>query len=284
MKTARPGCPDPDLLLERRSELMEPDVRSALDTHLASCDACAQMAADLDALKLDVPDGTVEAEVLSRLQSRRPSLRFWRVPLAAAVVIGCAGSIAWWMRAPAAPTVAPDGASTSAPSGATADKTVGKPAAPVVPVAPAAPVVAMWTVEALPVRVPLSAVGVSRSTKGSQANSALVDALAAYQIGRYADAIPPLREVAGAQPDSGEAALYLGVALLLADQPRDALQPLERAARQVEASRRADVEWYRATAEQRIGQTTAARNRLDALCVAAGPYQQRACAAGQALR
>jgi hypothetical protein len=275
VKTARPGCPDPDLLLERRSELIEPDVRSALDTHLASCDACAQMAADLDALKLDVPDGTVEAEVLSRLQSRRPSLTFWRVPLAAAVVIGCAGSIAWWMRPAAAPTSAPDGA------------TVGKPAASAVPVAPAAPVapvVAMWTVEALPVRVPLSAVGVSRSTTSSQASSALVDALAAYQIGRYTDAIPPLREVAGAQPDSGEAALYLGVALLLADQPRDALQPLERAARQVEASRRADVEWYRATAEQRVGQTTAARNRLDALCAVAGPYQQPACAAGQALR
>jgi hypothetical protein len=271
VKTARPGCPDPDLLLERRSELMEPDVRSALDTHLASCDACAQMAADLDALKLDVPDGTVEAEVLSRLQPRRQSVTFWRVPLAAALVIGCAGSIAWWMRTPTVPVVPGAPAPSASAPGATVDR-------------PVAAVVAMWTVEALPVRVPLSAVGVSRSTKSSQASSALLDALAAYQVGRYADAIPPLREVAGAQPDSGEAALYLGVALLLADRPRDALPPLERAARQVEASRRADVEWYRATAEQRIGQTTAARNRLDALCAAAGPYQQRACAAGEALR
>ena len=276
MKTARPGCPDPDLLLERRSELMEPDVRSALDTHLASCDACAQMAADLDALKLDVPEGTVETEVLSRLQPRRQSLTFWRVPLAAAVVIGCAGSIAWWMRTP---TFAPDGASTSAPVGATVDRTADKPAD-----TPPSTVVAMWTVEALPVRMALSDVGVTRSAEGRNPSAALLDALAPYQAGRYADAIPPLREVAGAQPDSGEAALYLGVALLLADQPRDALPPLERAARQVEASRRADVEWYRAAAEQRIGQTTAARNRLDALCAAAGPHQQRACAAGQALR
>ena len=142
----------------------------------------------------------------------------------------------------------------------------------------------MWTVEALPVRVPLSAVGVSRSAENRAASAAPVDALAPYQAGRYAEAIPALQEVARSHPESGEAALYLGVALLLADRPGDSLAPFERAARQVEAARRADVEWYRATAEQRAGRTSAARDRLAALCAAGGGYQQRACAATQALR
>ncbi len=262
---ARSGCPDPDLLLARRSELLDADVRAALDDHIASCDACARLATDLDSMKLDAPDPAIESAVLARVRKSGPPSQFWRLPLAAALVIGCAGTFAWWMRAPGAP---------SAPHA---------PVAPVAPVSPVAPV-AMWTVEALPVRVPLSAVGVSRSAENRAASAALLDALAPYQAGRYADAIPALREVARLYPESGEAALYLGVTLLLADQPGDALAPLERAARQVETARRADVEWYRATAEQRAGQTSEARDRLAALCAAAGGYQQRACAATQALR
>ena len=268
---ARSGCPDPDLLLARRSELLEANVRAALDDHLASCDACARLVSDLDSMQLDAPDPAIESAVLARVRKSGPPSQFWRLPLAAALVIGCAGTFAWWMRAPVAP-VAP-----SAPIA---------PVAPVPPVSPVSPVspVAMWTVEALPVRVPLSAVGVSRSAENRAASAALLDALVPYQAGRYADAIPALREVARLYPESGEAALYLGVTLLLADQPGDALAPLERAAGQVETARRADVEWYRATAEQRAGQTSEARDRLAALCTAAGGYQQRACAATQALR
>ncbi len=262
---ARSGCPDPDLLLARRSELLDADVRAALEDHIASCDACARLVSDLDSMQLDAPDPAIESAVLARVRKSGPPSQFWRLPLAAALVIGCAGTFAWWMRAPGAP---------SAPHA---------PVAPVAPVSPVAPV-AMWTVEALPVRVPLSAVGVSRSAENRAASVALLDALAPYQAGRYADAIPALREVARLYPESGEAALYLGVTLLLADQPGDALAPLERAARQVESARRADVEWYRATAEQRAGQTSEARDHLAALCAAAGGYQQRACAATQALR
>ena len=289
-RLARSGCPDPDLLLARRSELLDADVHAALHDHIASCDACARLVADLESMKLDAPDPAIESAVLARVRQGGSPTKSWRLPLAAAVVIGCGAAIAWWMRAPAAlipapPGVAvstptgspspPGGASAAAPGGAMADKAVDKPVTTAV---------TMWTVEALPVRVPLSAVGVSRSAENRAASAALVDALAPYQAGRYADAVPALQEVARSHPESGEAALYLGVALLLADQPGDALAPLERAARQVETARRADVEWYRATAEQRAGRTSAARDRLAALCAAAGGYQQRACAATQALR
>jgi tetratricopeptide (TPR) repeat protein len=263
-RLAKSGCPDPDLLLARRSELLDADVRAALDDHIASCDACARLVTDLESMKLDAPDSAIESAVLARVRQVGSPTPFWRLPLAAALVIGCAASIAWWIRTPAV-SVSP------------------APVAPVAPVATVAPMT-MWTVEALPVRMPLSAVGVSRSAENRAASAALLDALAPYQAGRYADAVPALQEVARSHPESGEAALYLGVALLLADRPGDALAPLERAARQVESARRADVEWYRATAEQRAGQTSAARDRLAALCAAAGGYQQRACAATQALR
>jgi tetratricopeptide (TPR) repeat protein len=277
-RLARSGCPDPDLLLARRSELLDADVHAALEDHIASCDACARLVADVESMKLDATDRAIESAVLARVLQRGSPTKSWRLPLAAAVVIGCGAAIAWWMRAPAALTPAPPRVAVNTPTasppphgGAAVDK-------------PVTTAVTMWTVEALPVRVPLSAVGVSRSAENRAASAALVDALAPYQAGRYADAVPALQEVARSHPESGEAALYLGVALLLADQPGEALAPLELAARQVETARRADVEWYRATAEQRAGRTSAARDRLAALCAAAGGYQQRACAAAQALR
>ena len=277
-RLARSGCPDPDLLLARRSELLDADVHAALDDHIASCDACAWLVTDLESMKLDAADPAIESAILARVRRRGSPTKSWRLPLAAAVVIGCGAAITWWMRAPAAPTVAPPGVAVSTPT-----PSPSPPGSSAVD-KPLTTAVTMWTVEALPVRVPLSAVGVSRSAENRAASAALIDALAPYQAGRYAEAIPALQEVARSHPESGEAALYLGVALLLADRPGDALAPLERAARQVETARRADVEWYRATAEQRAGRTPAARDRLAALCAAAGAYQKRACAATQALR
>lgn len=263
----RTGCPDPDLLLERHSELLEPDVRDALREHVQTCAACARLSADLDAMNLSSPDQAVEAAVLARVRRRASSSPFWRLPLAAAVVLGCGAALAWWMRVPSGPTPT---APAAIPSATTA--TASTP-------------VAMWTIEALPVRVPISSVGVSRSgAAGADASAALMDALASYQAGRYAEAIPALQAVASAHPESGDAALYLGVACLLADRARDSLAPLERASALVDAARRPEVDWYRATAEQRVGQLTAARERLRTLCGAAGEYQQRACAAEQALR
>ena len=105
-----------------------------------------------------------------------------------------------------------------------------------------------------------------------------------YRDGRYDEAIPLLDEVARAHPDSGDAAFYLGVARVLANHPAEAIAPLERAATLANAGRRAEIEWYRATAEQRSGKTATARARLDALCAAPGEYRARACAAAQALR
>jgi tetratricopeptide (TPR) repeat protein len=277
-RASRTSCPDPDLLLVRESELLEPAVRAALEAHVKTCDACARLAADLESLALGAPTSTTADAVLARVRQRGSSMPFWRLPLAAALIIGCATAIAWWTRS----AYAPHSASASAANTATADKTADKPGASVASVTP---LVALWTVEALPVRVPLSSVGVSRSGDATgDASTALMHALVPYQAGRYAEAIAALHKVVAEHPQSGDAWLYLGVALLLADRPQEALAPLERAAALVDASRRMEVDWYRATAEQRAGQATAARERLHALCGQPGVYQQRACAGEQALR
>ena len=150
--------------------------------------------------------------------------------------------------------------------------------------APGAGPIALWNIEPLPVRIPLSSVGATRSATTQDAAAELVDALAPYQAGRYDAAIPALRAVAHAHPDSADAALYLGVSYLLANQAQDAVAPLERARQLAQARRSAEVDWYLATAEQRTGQAAAARDRLKAVCAVAGDYQQRACDAERALR
>jgi len=142
----------------------------------------------------------------------------------------------------------------------------------------------LWRIDALPVRIPLSSVGVTRSASGTDASAALVDALGPYQAGRYEDAIPALRDVVIAHPDTVDAALYLGVSCLLANRPQEALAPLEHARQLAEAPKLAAIDWYLAAAEQRSGQTAASRDRLRRLCGQPGDYQQRACAAEQTLR
>jgi len=268
-REARAGCPDPDLLLARDSELLEPALRTALALHVETCDACARFEADIAALDLDEPDRDVEARVLARARDPEARSSRWRIPLAAVVVLACGGALAWWLRSP--PPAAP-----VAPL--TASAPTSHPAA-------AAPVVALWAIDPLPVRVPMSSLGVPRSGgPADEAGDALSNALVPYQAGRYGEAISSLERMLWAQPGSADAALYLGVTYLLADRPADAHTALERAAALAGASRRDDVAWYRATAEQRTGRTEAARSRLHALCLASGEYRIRACAAEQALR
>jgi hypothetical protein len=268
-REARAGCPDPDLLLARQSELLEPTVSESLARHLEACDACARLAADIAALGLDAPDRVVEDRVFARAAGATSRTSSWRVPLAAIVLLACGAAAIWWMRPPAGGSPAVTGVRPS-PS-----------AAP----APAAPILALWSIEPLAVRVPISSLGVPRSAvSAGDGPGALADALAPYQAGRYAEAIPALEAVTRAQPRSADAALYLGVTYLLSDRPAEALAELERAAGLAADTRRDDLAWYLATAEQRTGRVEAARPRLQALCRGSGDYRARACAADERLR
>jgi len=262
---SRAGCPDPDLLSVYESELLEGDVRVALAEHLRVCPACASLSADLAALRREAPDALTETAVLERVRRGISPPSWWRAPLAAALLIGCGAAVWWIARGPAAS---------------------GPPAQAVAPAAAPAPAgpIALWRIEALPVRIPLSSVGVTRSAGANDVSAALVDALGPYQAGRYADAIPALRELAAVHPDMADASLYLGVSCLLANRPQEALAPLERARQRADRPRLASIDWYLAAAEQRSGQTSASRDRLRTLCAAPGEYQQRACSAERTLR
>ena len=79
---AREGCPHPDLLVARGSELVDEDTRRRLEAHLSGCDACARLSAGLADLGLAEPDAAMEQRVLSRVTST--GMPGWRwVPMAA---------------------------------------------------------------------------------------------------------------------------------------------------------------------------------------------------------
>jgi hypothetical protein len=269
-REARDGCPHPDLLLARGSELVEEATRRRLDAHVDACHACARLLAGFAELRLAEPDAAMEQRVFTRVMS--PGLSGWRwLPVAAAVVLVVGAAALWWKTASPTPTARSASTSTSAtverPSG-------GGTAAPSV----------LWGIGVAPVRLPLASFDASRGQGGSQVPPGLIDALAPYQSGDYATAIRQLTRVVEAHPDSRDASFYLGVASLLANRPSEALAPLGFAAQQGVGERRDEVEWYLATAEQRTGQPEAARARLTPLCRATGAFQARACGALQALR
>jgi hypothetical protein len=270
VRSARAGCPPPDAILARHSELMEPALRDALARHLGACDACRRFAADLDALEAcDTVSREVETRVLARVRARAVPPPRWRLAVAAAMLLVCAGSVVWWVR--------------SSASSIKQSAAAVRPASPPPPVG--TPVAALWKIDPPAVRLPLSSIGATRSGGGEGAASrALPEALAPYQAGKYAEAIGPLQTVARAHPTSSDAAFYLGAAFLLADRPRDALGPLERAAALGPPTRRAEIDWYRATAEQRAGLPDAARTRLNPLCAGGSEFRARACAAARTLR
>jgi hypothetical protein len=270
-REAREGCPHPDLLLARGSELVDADMRRRLDAHVAGCDACARLSAGFDDLRLAEPDAAVEQRVLARVTA--PGTPGWRwLPMAAAVVLVVGAAALWWRMA--SPSPATRVASTLQP-GAMERPSGGGTIAPV----------ALWSIDVAPVRLAIGSLDASRGQgSGSQVTPGLIDALAPYQSGDYAAAVQQLARVVQAHPDSTEASFYLGVASLLANRPSEAIAPLGVASRHAAGERRDAVEWYLATAEQRTGQPDAARTRLSALCRATGAFQTRACGALQAMR
>jgi tetratricopeptide (TPR) repeat protein len=270
-RTARSGCPDPDLLVARRSEVLEGDVRERLARHLTTCEACRRLAADFDALALDQVDAVVELRVANRVLA--PAAGRWRPWLRAAAVLLVASGVAaaWWVGRPrSVPEVV---------------VTEHGPQLPAPQSAPPSSVAALWAIEPAPVRLALSSLGEHRGDPAAGPDGlALVEALKPYQARRYEEAARRLAAVTRDRPASGEAHFYLGVAQLLTEQPDLAAASLDRAAQTLPASRRLEVAWYQATAEQRAGRPDAARAHLQKVCAAPGAYQAAACAAQSQLR
>ena len=48
LRETREGCPDPDLLMARGSEVLDEALRRRLDEHVRACEACRRLVDDLD--------------------------------------------------------------------------------------------------------------------------------------------------------------------------------------------------------------------------------------------
>lgn len=269
LRAERAGCPHPELLLARDSEVLDQAVRDRLAAHVATCAACRRLVEDVDSLGLGDPDAAVEQRVQARVAGPARPGRAQLLSLAAGLLLVSGLAVTLWYSRSGAPAQAPPAA-------------VQAPASTQSP----GPIVALWAVTPAPVRVPLSSLGVPRSGgAGAIPDGAiLVAALAPYQMGDYPGAVARLAEVVRDFPESSEAHFYLGVSYLLAGNTRKALEPLELATSRLPTARRAEAEWYLATAQQRAGLTDLARTRVSGLCAQPGDYQAQACAAHASLK
>ena len=203
LRAERNGCPHPELLLARRSEVLDADVHGRLDAHVSTCAACRRLADDVEGLDLADAGAAVEQRVLTRVTGPARQGRAGLLSLAAGLLLASGLAVTWYSRSGAPADVPP-----------TASQVPASAQSP-------APVVALWTVTAAPVRVPLSSLEVPRGgeTSPTTDGAVLVAALAPYQRGDYVDAIARLSLVVRDFPESGEAHFYLGVSHLMAGHP-----------------------------------------------------------------
>jgi TolA-binding protein len=269
LRAERDGCPHPELLFTRQSEALDADVRDRLAAHVSTCAACRRLVEDVDGLGLSEPDAAIEQRVLARVTGPARKGSAGLLSLAAGLLLASGLGVTWWYSRTSAPAEGPPTASQ----------------VPGVAQAPAPTAVALWTIAPAPVRVPLSSLGATRSGEGQTSDGlALVAALAPYQSGDYEAATVRLLQVVKDAPASGEAHFYLGVSQLMAGRPEAAVASLAEASRLLPVARQPEAEWYRATAEQRVGLSEPARTRLRTLCAQAGAYQAQGCAAEASLK
>jgi len=260
--------PPLDLLRAAHADALPPDLQEPAAAHLARSAwsrALVEGTEDVDHA-LDAPGvDRLLARIRKSADRSRPrpwfaSVQVW-APLAAAATIAVIVT-AW-----------------------TASRTHA-PAAPAA--APGAPEATIARVEPSRFELPLDKPDVKLSTaaltwRGPAGATSLVDALTpaldAYRQSDYARAADVLQRVARQFPASIEAPFYRGVSLLFLNDPAGAIAELTKAERMKDATFAADVAWYLAVAEQRAGDTAAARARLDSLCRRPGPRSSAACEA-----
>jgi hypothetical protein len=111
-------------------------------------------------------------------------------------------------------------------------------------------------------------------------NPLLADLKPAFDAFRAADYQRADREfsaLSGKYPASIEVAFYQGVARLFVGNAADAIASLTAAERLADSAFAWDVSWYRAVAEERAGNLTAARTRLTGLCAQPDARAKAAC-------
>ena len=128
------------------------------------------------------------------------------------------------------------------------------------------------------VRISLRALTWRGSERANPILTALKPALDAFRAGDYQRADTEFTTIEKQYPKLVEVALYQGVSRLFLGDVAGATSRLQAAAALRDAAFTNDIEWYLAIAEERSGQSSAARARIEALCPG-GAGDPRACAA-----
>jgi hypothetical protein len=131
--------------------------------------------------------------------------------------------------------------------------------------------------EAPAVKLTTSALVVrSAGSRGTFADDAGA-AFDAYRAGDYRTAASEFARLEPRYPSSVEVPFYLGVSRLFLDDAPGAVTSLAAARRIADDTFRADIGWYLAVADERVGDITGARLELDTLCRGQSAYATRAC-------
>jgi hypothetical protein len=272
------GCPPPATVRALAMGTMPDEMAASVRRHVASCEICAAIAADLNDDELTALTAGEAQRIRARITSGveegpratvavRPSRRGfgWRL-----TVLGPA------LAAAAALVLFIGTGRTRVPPAAPPAVAEAPPVAPVIP-------------PALRLEMPdLRMSGASvLSTRGEGGSEQYLKDLAApfdaYRAGHYADAARLLGALETKYPKATEVFFYGGVSRLHEQDTDEALGRLERARAIGEPEFSGEVSFYRALALHRAGRVEAARPEFDKLCATKDEFASRACDAARAM-
>jgi len=270
LRARHAGDPPFDLLRAARADALPPELQARVSAYLDDSEwsrALVDGAFDVEHTLDDAAADRLLARITRSAEPRRPwfSRPYVWAPLAAAATIAII--VTAWPQ----PRTPPSAAPTAAP--AKPESTVARAEPPRFE--------AQGSIAGLPFDKPDVKLSVAALTWRGPSGSTLVDDLApaldAYRRSDYARAAQALERVEQRYPSSIEAPFYRGVSLLFLNDYPGAIAELQKAERLNDSTFAPDVAWYLAVAEQRAGNTVAARTHLDALCRTPGPRSGAAC-------
>jgi TolA-binding protein len=258
--------PPLELLRAAHADALPPDLQARVSAHLAESDwsrALVDGASDVDHVLSAADADRLLTRIKRSAEPRRSwsfsNVRLWAPLAAAAATVAIVAGVwsQWRTTVPGAPVIAP--------------------AAPQTVIARNEPARFELPLDKPDVKVSVAAL----TWRGPSGAASLVDDLApaldAYRQSDYTRAAQGLEGVGRRYPSSIEAPFYRGVSLLFLNDPAGAIVELKKAERMKDAAFAPDVTWYLAVAEQRSGDTAAARAHLDALCRGTSARTPAAC-------
>ena len=266
--------PQIELLRAAEAEVLPDDVQSAGARYLAQDRWSRTLLEGVDSEDVSLAPHD-ESRLLDRIRreakvpERSRPMPSWLWP---SLVAAAAGIIAvvWIMRPGVTPATTPG----AAPS---AERQVA------VNTPPPAPVYALSLEKP---EITLTPMALTWRGSGRQGDLAadLKPGLDAFRRDDYATARRALTDLTSTYPTSVEVFFYLGVSQLYLGETQNALDTLSKAAPLADATFAAEIAWYRAIADERLGHVDAARSGLTAVCRGTSPRAQAACTAVASLK